>query len=108
MPKSKRNNPSFTYYFNDFTKLVKIMIILKFKERYSLDCPQAFKEVIKTYVKKNYIRKNKIETIKRTWRCNTVEVKYMYEKVLKCLFEVMLFFSSITETVPACLLKFMM
>ena len=47
MPKSKRNNPSFTYYFNDFTKLVKIMIDLKFKERYSLDCTQASTEVKK-------------------------------------------------------------
>ena len=32
MPKSKRNNPSFTFYFNDLTKLVKIMISLKKKD----------------------------------------------------------------------------
>ena len=92
MPKSKRNNPSFTYYFNDFTKLVKIMIDLKFKERYSLDCTQASTEVIKTYMKKNYVARKEIEMIKRAWRCNTGGVKDMYEKVLKSLFEVMLFF----------------
>ena len=52
MTKSKRNNPLFTNYFNDFTELVKIMISLNFKERYSLDCAQASKEVIKMYMKK--------------------------------------------------------
>ena len=86
MPKSKRNNPSFTYYFNDFTKLVKKMIDLKFKERYSLDCTQASTEVIKTYMKKNYVERKEIEMIKRTWRFNTVGVKDMYGKVLKINF----------------------
>ena len=65
MTKSKRNNPLFTNYFNDFTKLVKIMISLNFKERYSLDCAQASKEVIKMYMKKNYVLTKEIEMIKR-------------------------------------------
>ena len=105
MPKSKRNNPSFTYYFFDFTKLVKIMTDLKFEKRYSLDCTQASIKVIKNYMKKNYVSRKEIKMIKRAWRFNTGGEKVMYEKVLKSLFEVMLFFSSITKTLPACLLN---
>ena len=61
MPKPKRNNPSFAYYFNDFTKLVKIMIDLKFKERHSLDYTQASTEVKKTYMKKDYVPRKKLK-----------------------------------------------
>ena len=63
--KSKKNNPSFTYYINDFTKLVKIMVDSKLKVRYCLDCTQACIEVIKTYMKKNYVPRKEIEMIKR-------------------------------------------
>ena len=41
------------------------------------------KEVIKTYMKKNYVPRKEIEMIKKAWKCNICEVKYMYEKILK-------------------------
>ena len=52
MPIWKRNNSLFTVYFNDLTKLVKIMISIKFKESYSKDCAHVSKAAIKTYIRK--------------------------------------------------------
>ena len=50
------------------------------------------KEVIKTYMKKNYVPRKEIEMIKKAWKCNICEVKYMYEKILKFFFEIMILF----------------
>ena len=48
------------------------MISLKFKEIYSNDCAQASKEVIKTYIKKKFVPKNKKnEMHKIAWKNNT-------------------------------------
>ena len=49
MPRSRKNNPSFPFYFNDLKKLVKIMISCKYKETFS---NEASMEVVKANMKK--------------------------------------------------------
>ena len=74
------------------TKLVKIVISSKFQEVYSNDCAQAYKEAIKTYMKKKFVpKRKKTEIHKIAWKNNAERIKDVYHKILKGFVKILFF-----------------